>query len=83
MQLKLVIIHLRSTREVWTLLYIIGSRTLLDFGFTKLGYKCHENRLSGKISNVMASSFNQIEQETNFSQGILMLQVLVLTGIKW
>lgn len=48
-----------------------------------LGYKCHENRLSGEISNVTASRLNQIEQETSFSQGILMLQVLVPTGIKW
>lgn len=48
----------------------------------KLDYRCREKRLSGKMSNVPASSLNQTQPETSFSQGILMLQVLVPTGIK-
>lgn len=60
MQLILVIIHSWDNQGVSRSLYVTGSRTLLDFGITKLGYKCHENRLSGKISNITASSLNQI-----------------------
>lgn len=56
---------------------------LLYLGITKLGYKCHEKRLSGKMSMLLLPSLNQTQQETSAPQGHFnAFRFPVPTGIK-